>query len=148
MWELKGCAVLFVSHCIWIGVRIMFGVASYIKVSPYATREFMICDIGNFATIISWSLVKVELMWEGKDPCLPSVWEGQALAARILSLPSERIEISILALKCYQTITKHFILSKGRVKHLPLPEALALGREGGREALVTSSLPPIKKTMS
>ena len=42
---------------------------------------------------------RVDVRREGSLPslALPSVWEGQALAARILPLPSEKIEISILA---------------------------------------------------
>ena len=46
--------------------------------------------------------IRVDVRREGSLPslALPSVWEGQALAARILPLPSEKIEITILGLKC------------------------------------------------
>ena len=44
---------------------------------------------------------RVDVGRKGSLPslALPSVWEGQALAARILPLPSEKIEMYILALK-------------------------------------------------
>ena len=47
------------------------------------------------------SPARVEVRREGSLPslALPSIQEGQALAARILPLPSEMIEISSLGLK-------------------------------------------------
>ena len=54
------------------------------------------------------AVVRVDVRRKGSLPslALPSVWEGQALAARILPLPSEKIEMYILALKCNQSIPK------------------------------------------
>ena len=54
----------------------------------------------NWVQINTRLLSRVDVRREGSWPslALPSVWEGQALAARILAFPSEKIELSILAL--------------------------------------------------